>query len=325
MVARQAELFAEVGAILGSAATREERAAEVLRALRAVVPYAAGAVTAVRCGSVEHLSLANAGYPAGVEEYLNGAFNRADPAYLTMRRRPGRPLRWRDAADYRSSYSATEVFGPAGFDEGVTVCLRNRRGHYTGSLHLSVTDRRHPTDPAMRFLGYLPTMLGELVDLGTTVPPVPPPDGQAVVITAAGARRPGQLPPLPEALVREIRALAAADVLPAWFWWRSPGGEARLITTERIGEEISVGNIAATLPHGLSIRELEVLTLVAGGHTNTRIAHRLAITPKTVAKHVEHLLAKLDVPSRTAAAVLATRTGLLLLSPPAAPGLPPSG
>jgi DNA-binding CsgD family transcriptional regulator len=48
----------------------------------------------------------------------------------------------------------------------------------------------------------------------------------------------------------------------------------------------------------LSARELEVARLVATGSTNREIATALTIAPKTVAAHVEHILAKLDVSRR---------------------------
>jgi DNA-binding NarL/FixJ family response regulator len=54
-----------------------------------------------------------------------------------------------------------------------------------------------------------------------------------------------------------------------------------------------------------------VLRLVVEGHADKEIAAVLAISAQTVAKHVGHILRKLDVPSRTAAATLATRRGLL--------------
>ncbi|HEX3791505.1 MAG TPA: LuxR C-terminal-related transcriptional regulator [Pseudonocardiaceae bacterium] len=311
---RQAELFAQLGAILGSSASREERAAEILDRLHDVVPYVAASVSAMKAGTVEHVSLANHGYSSTVEQHLNSWFVRNDPAYLSMRRVEGLPLRWRDAPDYRQSYSAQQVFLPAGFDEGVTVCMRDRRGFYTGSLHLSVDDRRHPTDTAVKFLGHLRVMLGELTNLGTT-PPAAPPAERTIVITPSGCRRSGTVNPLPEPIIRQVRSLAAADALPSWFWWRSSCGEVRLVTTERIGDEIVVGDIPANLPYGLSIRELEVLTLIVGGFTNVQIAHRLLIAPKTVAKHIEHVLGKLGVRSRTEAAVRATRIGLVLLTP----------
>ncbi len=54
--------------------------------------------------------------------------------------------------------------------------------------------------------------------------------------------------------------------------------------------------------YGLTPRELEVLRLVAVGHSNREIADRLSISERTVERHVLHILTKLDVGSRTAAA-----------------------
>jgi DNA-binding CsgD family transcriptional regulator len=314
-------LFAELGAILGSSESREARSAAILSALRPLVPYAAASISAMPTGSVDHVSLANDGYPEHVERHLNEGFVHRDPAFLLMRRSAeSGPLRWRDVqGDYREMFSAREVFMPAGFDEGVTVCMRNRRGYYTGSMHLSVDDRRHPTDEAMRVLRHLRVMLGELTDLGAPPPPAPA-TAAAERVTIAPTGRPGAnlVPHVSDSLVRQVRVLAAANRLPPWFWWRSGRGDVRLVTTERVGDEITVGTAAAAVPYGLSVRELEVLTLLAGGLTNAQIGRRLGISPKTVAKHVEHTLNKLGAASRTEAAVRATRVGLLLLAADAA-------
>jgi DNA-binding CsgD family transcriptional regulator len=58
-------------------------------------------------------------------------------------------------------------------------------------------------------------------------------------------------------------------------------------------------------PMGLSPRELEVLALVARGKTNREIAAALVISEHTVARHVQNILAKLGVSSRTAASAFA--------------------
>lgn len=63
----------------------------------------------------------------------------------------------------------------------------------------------------------------------------------------------------------------------------------------------------------LTSREQEVLTLLARGHTNRQIAESLAIAEKTVSVHVSNLLSKLNLSSRTQAALYAARAGLLSL------------
>ena len=57
--------------------------------------------------------------------------------------------------------------------------------------------------------------------------------------------------------------------------------------------------------HGLTARELEVLRLVAAGKTNREIAGLLVVSEHTVARHVQNILGKLRVPSRTAATAFA--------------------
>jgi DNA-binding NarL/FixJ family response regulator len=62
---------------------------------------------------------------------------------------------------------------------------------------------------------------------------------------------------------------------------------------------------------GLTTREREVLVLVAEGRTNKEIAAHLTISERTARTHVSHLLMKLDLTSRTQAALLAVREGLV--------------
>jgi DNA-binding NarL/FixJ family response regulator len=71
---------------------------------------------------------------------------------------------------------------------------------------------------------------------------------------------------------------------------------------------------AAVTDSGLTPRERDVLSLLAEGLRQTEIAARLAISPKTVASHIEHVLTKLGVHSRAEAVALAYRDGLLRTS-----------
>ena len=70
-------------------------------------------------------------------------------------------------------------------------------------------------------------------------------------------------------------------------------------------------NGAGPRPGPLTDREVEVVRLVAAGHTNRAIAGRLCLSEKTVARHLANVYAKLDIPSRAAATAYAYDHGLV--------------
>jgi DNA-binding NarL/FixJ family response regulator len=61
----------------------------------------------------------------------------------------------------------------------------------------------------------------------------------------------------------------------------------------------------------LSPREHEILGLLAEGKNQSQIAGQLVLSPKTVATHIQHILAKLGVHSRAQAVAAAYRQGLV--------------
>jgi len=61
----------------------------------------------------------------------------------------------------------------------------------------------------------------------------------------------------------------------------------------------------------LSPREHEILGLLADGKNQSQIAEELVLSPKTVATHIQHILAKLGVHSRAQAVAAAYREGLV--------------
>jgi DNA-binding NarL/FixJ family response regulator len=112
--------------------------------------------------------------------------------------------------------------------------------------------------------------------------------------------------PPQRSVLRKIAArrsrLGRTDVPSMWasFW------------TVSMSQSIKQTRIAALGgPRRLTQRELEVLHLVAHGETDQRIADRLYVSRRTINCHVANILAKLDVPSRTAAVMTAARIGLL--------------
>ncbi len=88
-------------------------------------------------------------------------------------------------------------------------------------------------------------------------------------------------------------------------------GEAILSYETQIDAPAAPRPSTAADPLGeLTDREREVLGLLAQGNTNRQIAQALTITPNTVKKHVDHILQKLGVGTRSAAAAIAARTGM---------------
>lgn len=88
------------------------------------------------------------------------------------------------------------------------------------------------------------------------------------------------------------------------------------ITQVFAGHEFIPGEVAAAiavhaLEGELSVREIEVLRLVASGHSNPLVAQTLSISNATVKSHMKNIMAKLNARDRTHAVMIAVRRGIL--------------
>jgi HD-GYP domain-containing protein (c-di-GMP phosphodiesterase class II) len=111
--------------------------------------------------------------------------------------------------------------------------------------------------------------------------------------------RPYRIPFDAERAARELRGQAQAGRLD---------GEAVAAVLRAAGHRAPARGV---WPGGLTSREIDVLRLLARGHSNRQIAAQLVVSPKTAANHVEHIYAKIGVSSRAAATLYATQHGLL--------------
>jgi DNA-binding CsgD family transcriptional regulator len=112
-----------------------------------------------------------------------------------------------------------------------------------------------------------------------------------------------------EQAVADARAALGEDALAsAWAAGRI------LSPAQAVAEALDPLMLAAGIPRGsLTPREEEILRLLAAGMTNPEIAATLFLSVRTVENHVAHILAKLGVRTRTAAA---TAAGHVALAPP---------
>ncbi|MEJ7900444.1 MAG: LuxR C-terminal-related transcriptional regulator [Thermomicrobiales bacterium] len=147
------------------------------------------------------------------------------------------------------------------------------------------------------------------------------PDQSARLLGAAGAMREGddrprdllEVPAYEQAVAAAQRALGEPAFTAAW-----EAGQ-QLTWNDLLAEIDALVDTMTALPdplpapvdsHGLSPRECEVLRRVAEGRSNRDIAEVLSLSDRTVENHVRHILNKLGLDSRTAAAIWAVRRDL---------------
>ncbi|HZD54084.1 MAG TPA: response regulator transcription factor, partial [Woeseiaceae bacterium] len=104
----------------------------------------------------------------------------------------------------------------------------------------------------------------------------------------------------PEAFMQSLRLVSLGEkVLPAQL--------ATLLMDRNLGNPLVPSEVREI---GLSEREIDILKLLVGGHSNKAIAIRLDIAEATVKVHVKSVLHKIRVGNRTQAAVWALGHGL---------------
>ena len=88
----------------------------------------------------------------------------------------------------------------------------------------------------------------------------------------------------------------------------------RRLASESDGQSVARSANGGLAAHTLTPRELDVLRLLQLGRTNRQAAEELFISVGTAKRHVENIIAKLEVSDRTQAVVRALQLGILNLS-----------
>jgi DNA-binding NarL/FixJ family response regulator len=110
----------------------------------------------------------------------------------------------------------------------------------------------------------------------------------------------------PEQLIEAVRTVAAGDTL------LDPSVTRALVEHFVLrGEGPGAGSPERSRLERLTVRELQVLRLVAEGLSNEQIADLLVIAESTAKTHVKRILLKIDARDRAQAVVLAYRSGVM--------------
>jgi NarL family two-component system response regulator LiaR len=93
------------------------------------------------------------------------------------------------------------------------------------------------------------------------------------------------------------------------------GGASSLhpVVARKLIQELARAEERAEIQESLTDREQQVLKLLARGLSNQQISQELVISEATVRNHVSNILSKLELESRTQAALYALREGLVSL------------
>ena len=307
------------------------RAEAMLEPLRRLLPFD-GAWLALRDeGDRTHRSLISTGWDDATAAYLDGPVlvDEIEQLGMTTSRTPLRVADFPSPASELRSWA--ECLLPAGFREGLGVCLFAPDGRHLGFLGLFTGSAVVPSDAARDLLAALGPTLAQAVD------PLRAAAAAAWTVRSATAAvvlaRAGDVQPLP-GLPGHAALRDGSPVLDTARQMRDgpqtsflipapsePDGFLR-VTVLDVPEARSgtaAGDLSAIVVfspcgdlQGLTHRELEVLGLLIVGQRNVDAARRLFVSPRTIAAHVEHILLKLDAASRALAAVRAQRRGLYI-------------
>lgn len=320
-----AEALAVIGRVASIAASgvdQRARAEQVLETLTGIVPHVAAEIVMLNPFDGTSEVLASHGYsPAVLDDLHSPAFH--ELMALLGLQDSGRPIRMRDLpGDPLDNWAVSDVLIPAGYREGMTMCLRTPDGRVTGVMNISVDSADHPTDLARDAIASLCSTLASMADpagashwirllLGA--------GSRAVGLDAAGAtvNLPGSdSHPLLAPDSDLLRVAQRSSVRGSWstFLWQDDDEWLRVRVVPCRGDQhmTAVVSVDSADPAPLSRRELEVLTLAAEGLSNNEIGDALVVSTRTVATHIEHILDKLEAPNRAAAASYALREGLIL-------------
>ncbi|MEV4703230.1 LuxR C-terminal-related transcriptional regulator [Actinoplanes sp. NPDC049316] len=324
------DLVVRIAAVAASPAGVDERAKAFLQPLSAVYPFDAALITLFDAQQRLQVPLVRRGYEA-IHDYLDSRVfvDQLDRASLM---RVSRVMRVKDLPVAPMELPTwAEHLRPAGFREGLGTGLLTPDGRYLGLLWLNSGDAAPASDEARGLLQRVVPLIASALDPLRTVAAL------ADVVAHAGAggilTRSGDIAALPGRAGHPVLRRDSALVTVAASRLHRDGAcisflcpvDPGVRTSELVrvtalscaaippGDLRAVILVGASPPlQGLTRRELEVLGGLVEGWSNARIAAALAVGPRTVVSHVEHLMAKLGAESRTMAATRAGRQSLYI-------------
>jgi DNA-binding CsgD family transcriptional regulator len=275
----------------------------------------------------QHELLAADGYPEGplrrlLEDFVPDTHN---PGFRLTRNQVRTGLRWSDLSrDWGVTFARTDIAEehllPAGFREGLTACLWLPDGSHVGAVHMNWEHASAATDDRRRIVEQFLPLLAEASNLlqphRVLADEMSGDAYIAVIGRGRGSRVPGRDvgPTLREDGPLWSLMVASAPQLHGRYLWIGEDGQCHQIDlTPCAGGTVLVAEREVPPPYGLTPRELQIVTHLAAGASNLEVAETLVVSRRTVSTHVEHVLGKLGVTSRSEVASVAMSEGIRLI------------
>lgn len=276
-----------------------------------------------------HITLASDGYTQSTLAHVDDGYVKDNRAFAIAHLKEPDGVRWRDLLsewqfEFPETATAQEHLIPAGYKEGMTMCLRLSDGRYTGAVHFSWTSVAGATDMRREIIVGFRPLLASICDqlrAPRLIAEAMSPEAFVIIVSSKGEafslpnHSPG--PNLGEEGALRKFVLNSIGSLPRRFLWPDELGSCHRVEVIPCRGDVSLVTEQMTpWPYGLSHREIQVLHLISDGASNPEIAEQLFISTRTASTHVEHILAKMNCYSRARLAAVAASEGLLLAERP---------
>ncbi|GGQ85120.1 helix-turn-helix transcriptional regulator [Couchioplanes azureus] len=326
------QVMVEIAAVAAIPGSVTDRAQALMEPLRRITHYDGAFITLFDAERRRHVPLVRRGFEAA-HRYLDS------PALVTDLERMDlhgshRPLRVSDLTPLPDELPLwAEHLYPAGYREGLGSGLFTADGRFLGLFTVNTADPRPASESTCAVLHMAMPLIARAVDPLRTLSALASlmTDATAGVVVSRGGDTtvlpglPGHalLAPRGPVLTAALARLANRQIRTAFLCRHDdPGMDdapllARVTALACPPQPASPAQVVVLLSpppplHGLTARELQVLGLLVEGCSPAHIAAALDVTTRTVAAHLDDIMAKLDTPSRTVAAMRAQRQGLFI-------------
>lgn len=323
MQVHRRQWWADISTLVSAAANGLERPDDVIDAIRQGLGFdAALLATRHRGHDQPHLIVANSNYSASVADYLSTTYVTECPGYKQARESHV-ASRMRDVPGFCRTTTYSAHLRPAGFREGVTIVTSDPGTGQDAFLAMSSESEQPLGDAACVGLTVLGPSLGRITQLPVSSPAESAGEQSfSVYLNAKGELTYGSSDHASDVgedgLRRLAQYIASSGRQRAGYYHRDGATRWWKVSAQLRSASLGQTAIEMTVSHecprnGVTAREVDVLTLLGRGLTNSEIASELVISPRTVKSHVETLLRKLGQSHRSGLASIAAVESLCSL------------